>query len=135
MSLKLQFVLIVTFFPLQDGECCLDRFYGGYFPDWSCGGQWQNMMSFLSALFSTCHQANVHMAIFYNGAKEAERFPAWVQDQIKIKQHVNQVIKHLTKRMTPPPKAFWVKKKTISFSLYNTQFVLSCSLTGTTKWS
>ena len=73
------------------------------------------MMSFLSALFSTCHQANVHMAIFYNGAKEAERFPAWVQDQIKIKQHVNQVIKHLTKRMTPPPKAFWVKKKPFRF--------------------
>ena len=93
---------------MQDGECCLDRFYGGYFPDWSCGGQWQNMMSFLSALFGTCHQANVHMAIFYNGAKEADRFPAWVQGQIKIKQNVNQVIKHLTKRMTPPPKAFWV---------------------------
>ena len=99
---------IYLFFYYQDGECCLDRFYGGYFPDWSCGGQWQNMMSFLSALLGACHEANVHMAIFYNGATEADRFPAWVQTQMKYKHHVNQVMKHLQKRMTPPPKAFWV---------------------------
>ena len=91
-------------FLYQDGECCLDRFYGGYFPDWSCGGQWQNMMGFLSALFSNCRQANVHLAIFYNGAIEPERFPTWVHSQLKRKQHVKQVLKHLTKRMTPPPK-------------------------------
>jgi len=91
-----------------DGESCLDRLYGGYFPDWSCGGQWQNMIAFLSTLMTNCHHANVHMAIFYNGAIEPTRFADWVKTQMKHKQNVNQVMKHLTKRMTPPPKAFWL---------------------------
>ena len=52
--------------------------------------------------------ANVHMAIFYNGAIEPTRFADWVKTQMKHKQNVNQVMKHLTKRMTPPPKAFWL---------------------------
>jgi len=91
-----------------DGESCLDRLYGGYFPDWSCGGQWQNMIAFLSTLMTNCHHANVHMAIFYNGAIEPTRFADWVKAQMKLKQNVNQVMKHLTKRMTPPPKAFWL---------------------------
>jgi len=91
-----------------DGESCLDRLYGGYFPDWSCGGQWQNMIAFLSTLMTNCHHANVHMAIFYNGAIEPTRFADWVKTQMKFKQNVNQVMKHLTKRMTPPPKAFWL---------------------------
>lgn len=86
----------------------MDRLYGGYFPDWTCGGQWQNMMAFLSNLLTHCHHANVHFAIFYNGTIEPSRFDHWVATQLKVKQNVNQVIKHLTKRMTPPPKAFWV---------------------------
>ena len=96
------------YFFFQDGESCLDRLYGGYFPDWSCGGQWQNMIAFLSTLMTNCHHANVHMAIFYNGAIEPTRFADWVKTQMKQKQNVNQVMKHLTKRMTPPPKAFWL---------------------------
>ena len=79
----------------QDGESCLDRLYGGYFPDWSCGGQWQNMIAFLSTLMTNCHHANVHMAIFYNGAIEPTRFADWVKTQMKFKQNVNQVMKHL----------------------------------------
>ena len=57
---------------------------------------------------TNCHHANVHMAIFYNGAIEPTRFADWVKTQMKHKQNVNQVMKHLTKRMTPPPKAFWL---------------------------
>jgi hypothetical protein len=66
------------------------------------------MIAFLSTLMTNCHHANVHMAIFYNGAIEPTRFADWVKTQMKHKQNVNQVMKHLTKRMTPPPKAFWL---------------------------
>ena len=101
------FSYLINFF-FQDGEHCLDRLYGGYFPDWSCGGQWNNMMAFLTTLFTNCHQANVHLAVFLNGSLEASRFKDWVKNQMAIKSNVNQVLKHLTKRMTPPPKVFWV---------------------------
>ena len=73
----------------QDGEHCLDRLYGGYFPDWSCGGQWNNMMAFLTTLFTNCHQANVHLAVFLNGSLEASRFKDWVKNQMAIKSNVN----------------------------------------------
>ena len=105
---KLKINFTKNLFSVKDGEHCLDRLYGGYFPDWTCGGQWNNMMAFLTTLFTNCHHANVHLAVFLNGALEASRFQKWVQDQMKIKANVNQVLKHLTKRMTPPPKVFWV---------------------------
>ena len=66
------------------------------------------MMAFLTTLFTNCHQANVHLAVFLNGSLEASRFKDWVKNQMAIKSNVNQVLKHLTKRMTPPPKVFWV---------------------------
>merc|ERR1712226_764066 len=65
-------------------------------------------MAFLTTLFTNCHQANVHLAVFLNGSLEASRFKDWVKNQMAIKSNVNQVLKHLTKRMTPPPKVFWV---------------------------
>ena len=43
---------LIKLYFFQDGEHCLDRLYGGYFPDWSCGGQWNNMMAFLTTLFT-----------------------------------------------------------------------------------
>ena len=36
-----------------------DRLYGGYFSDWSCGGQWGHMVDFLATLVGTLQQSNV----------------------------------------------------------------------------
>jgi len=91
-----------------DGENCLDRLYGGYYSDWSCGGEWNHMLEFLSVFFNTLQQANVHTAIFINGALEPDRFENWVSDQMKTKQNVRNILKHLNKRGTPPPKVWWV---------------------------
>jgi len=91
-----------------DGENCLDRLYGGYYSDWSCGGEWNHMLEFLSVFFNTLQQANVHTAIFINGALEPDRFDDWVMEQLKTKQNVRNILKHLNKRGTPPPKVWWV---------------------------
>ena len=40
--------------------------------DWSCGGEWNHMLEFLSVFFTTLQQANVHTAIFVNGALEPD---------------------------------------------------------------
>jgi hypothetical protein len=91
-----------------DAENCLDRLYGGFYSDWCCGGEWNHMLEFLSVFFSTLQQANVHMAIFVNGALEPARFDDWVTEQMKIRQNVRNILKHLNKRGTPPPKVWWV---------------------------
>jgi len=91
-----------------DAESCLDRLYGGFYSDWCCGGEWNHMLEFLSVFFSTLQQANVHMAIFVNGALEPARFDDWVSEQNKVKQNVRNILKHLNKRGTPPPKVWWV---------------------------
>jgi len=91
-----------------DGEDCLDRLYGGFYSDWSCGGEWNHMLEFLSVFFNTLQQANVHTAIFINGALEPERFDYWIAEQLKIKQNAKNILKHLNKRGTPPPKVWWI---------------------------
>ena len=91
-----------------DGESCLDRLYGGFFSDWGCGGQWCHMVDFLATLLATLHKSNVQLAIFFNGALEAERFPEWRKAQLQIKAHTKKVLRHVDKRGTPPPKAWWV---------------------------
>lgn len=91
-----------------DAESCLDRLYGGFYSDWCCGGEWNHMLEFLSVFFSTLQQANVHMAIFVNGALEPARFDDWITEQMKARQNVRNILKHLNKRGTPPPKVWWV---------------------------
>ena len=36
------------------------------------------------------------------------RFDDWVAEQLKTKQNVKYILKHLNKRGTPPPKVWWV---------------------------
>ena len=43
---------------MLDAEGCLDRLYGGFYSDWSCGGQWNHMLEFLSVFFSSLQQVS-----------------------------------------------------------------------------
>ena len=36
------------------------------------------------------------------------RFTEWKEEQRRIKENVDQVFRHIHKRATPPPKAWWV---------------------------
>lgn len=115
-----------------DGEHCLDRLYGGYYSDWSCGGQWNHMVEFMSVLFSTLQQANIHTAIFLNGALEPARFPDWVSQQMKIRQNVKNVLRHMNKRGTPPPKVWWVPptgiRSVVRLALRHLNIPVMCSV-------
>ena len=91
-----------------DAESCLDRVYGGYYSDWVCGGQWNHMLEFMSALFHTMAQANIHPFTFLDGTLDPARVDSWVTRQLKMKRNVKEVLRHLHKRGTPPPKVWWV---------------------------
>ncbi|KAK3608099.1 hypothetical protein CHS0354_004756 [Potamilus streckersoni] len=90
-----------------DAESCLDRLYGGFFSDWVCGGQWNRMLSFLQNLIQACHNANLDMVVFFNGALESEKLNDWFADQVGQKRKVNMVLRHLNNKGTPPPKVWW----------------------------
>ncbi|XP_023290727.1 constitutive coactivator of PPAR-gamma-like protein 1 homolog isoform X2 [Orussus abietinus] len=100
-----------------DGECCLDRLYGGYFSDWACGGQWNRMVQFLAVLTQAMEMSDLELAVFFNGSLEAPRRADWIQNQLKIRTKVNNVLKHITTKGTPPPKIWWTPPVCLRTSL------------------
>ncbi|CAL1300521.1 unnamed protein product [Larinioides sclopetarius] len=93
---------------VMDGECCLDRLYGGYFGDWVCGGQWNRMVDFLRTFFQVVNKRNIEITVFFNGALEPHRMSNWVEKQKSEKEKITQVLRHTTCKGTPPPKVWWV---------------------------
>ena len=91
-----------------DAEGCLHRLYGGYYPDWVCGGEWNRMREFLSSLVNACHAANLELIVFFNGALEGHRRHEWGQQQAQRKRNINDVLRHIQHKATPPPKVWWV---------------------------
>ncbi|XP_068208238.1 constitutive coactivator of PPAR-gamma-like protein 1 homolog isoform X4 [Palaemon carinicauda] len=91
-----------------DGECCLDRLYGGFFSDWVCGGQWNRMVQFLAVLIQTVQNNNIELAVFFNGALEQQRLSEWARQECSLRKNVNSVLKHVSVKGTPPPKVWWV---------------------------
>ncbi|KAK0085742.1 hypothetical protein PV325_004479 [Microctonus aethiopoides] len=92
---------------ILDGECCLDRLYGGYFSDWACGGQWNRVFQFLTVFIQAIEMSGVELAVFFNGCNEAPRRSEWIQHQLETRVKVNNVLKHITTKGTPPPKIWW----------------------------
>ncbi|KAJ9598879.1 hypothetical protein L9F63_026589 [Diploptera punctata] len=90
-----------------DGECCLDRLYGGYFSDWACGGQWNRMVQFLAVLIQTVQVSHIELAVFFNGSLEQQRMTEWIASQQEVRKKINQVLKHINTKGTPPPKVWW----------------------------
>ncbi|CAL8093948.1 unnamed protein product [Orchesella dallaii] len=92
-----------------DGECCLDRLYGGYYPDWVCGGQWNKMEQFLRNLSTVVQGSNLDLVIFFNGCLEPERLDTeWKKRQEETYRFLEEIQKHVTLKKKPPPKIWWV---------------------------
>ncbi|XP_057319789.1 constitutive coactivator of PPAR-gamma-like protein 1 homolog isoform X2 [Microplitis mediator] len=100
-----------------DAECCLDRLYGGYFSDWACGGQWNRMLQFLAILIQATELSGVDLVVFFNGCNEAPRRSEWIQQQLQMRNKVNNVLKHIATKGTPPPKIWWTPPVCLRTSL------------------
>ncbi|XP_050453694.1 constitutive coactivator of PPAR-gamma-like protein 1 homolog isoform X1 [Cataglyphis hispanica] len=100
-----------------DGECCLDRLYGGFFSDWACGGQWNRMLQFLAVLIQAMEMSGLEIAVFFNGCFEPLRRADWIQHQLQMRAKVNNVLKHITTKGTPPPKIWWTPPVCLRTSL------------------
>lgn len=93
---------------LLDAESCLHRLYGGSYTDWVSGGQWNHMLSFLSALSRACFCANIQLQVCFNGALEKGRLHEWVKRQVNDRQTAQQIICHIHKKGIPPPKVWFL---------------------------
>uniref|UniRef100_UPI00358EB7C7 constitutive coactivator of PPAR-gamma-like protein 1 isoform X3 n=1 Tax=Myxine glutinosa TaxID=7769 RepID=UPI00358EB7C7 len=97
-----------------DAENCLPRLYGGYFTDWVSGGQWNQMLLFLSALSRSCAQANIELVVFFNGALEKGRLHEWVKRQANERQSSQHIVAHVQNKGTPPPKVWFIPPVALS---------------------
>lgn len=100
-----------------DAECCIDRLYGGFFSDWVSGGEWKRMVQFLSVLIETVQTGKIDLVFFFNGSLESERMREWIATQLKARQNINLVLKHINSKGTPPPKVWWVPPTGLRTSL------------------
>ncbi|KAJ8666833.1 hypothetical protein QAD02_008495 [Eretmocerus hayati] len=100
-----------------DAECCLDRLYGGYFSDWACGGQWNRMIHFLALLNQATEGVGLELVVFFNGSLENARRVEWIQNQLETRSKINNVLKHVATKGTPPPKIWWVPPAALRTSL------------------
>ncbi|XP_018902983.2 LOW QUALITY PROTEIN: constitutive coactivator of PPAR-gamma-like protein 1 homolog [Bemisia tabaci] len=90
-----------------DGECCMDRLYGGFYSDWACGGQWNRMVNYLTQLAENMAKVDVELTFFLNGCVESHRIRDWVNQQLQSRQNIDSVLKHVQSKGTPPPKVWW----------------------------
>lgn len=102
---------------LLDAESCLHRLYGGSYTDWVSGGQWNHMLSFLSALSQACSRANIQFLVCFNGALEKGRFHGWVKRQVNERQTAQQIMRHIQKKGTPPPKVWFLPPVCMAHSI------------------
>ncbi|BFZ10311.1 hypothetical protein BsWGS_13352 [Bradybaena similaris] len=115
-----------------DAESCLDRLYGGYFSDWVCGGQWNRMTSFLANLVQACHNANMELVVFFNGALENKKINDWMSLQLTQRDKVHYVLRHIANKGTPPPKVWWNQpvflKEALKMALRQLGVTVICSM-------
>ncbi|XP_065201519.1 constitutive coactivator of PPAR-gamma-like protein 1 homolog isoform X3 [Planococcus citri] len=91
-----------------DGECCLNRLYGGFFSDWVCGGQWNRMADFVDKLVTLAENANIELTVFFNGAIESQRMNEWIAQQKREYEKVNRVLNHVAKFGNAPANKLWI---------------------------
>ncbi|KAJ6644031.1 Constitutive coactivator of PPAR-gamma-like protein 1 [Pseudolycoriella hygida] len=89
-----------------DMEDCLDRFYGGYYSDWACGGQWNRALQFCQLLVNAFHQAHIEIIAFFDGTLKEHKKTTAENNSTRAK--TISVIKHVKAVYTPPPKIWWL---------------------------
>ena len=65
------------------------------------------MVQFLSILVQTVQNNNMELAVFFSGALELPRMREWVGRQYAQRRDINQALKHVALKSTPPPKVWW----------------------------
>ncbi|KAM9576528.1 LOW QUALITY PROTEIN: constitutive coactivator of PPAR-gamma-like protein 2 [Trichechus inunguis] len=95
---------------LVDVGSALLRLYGGYQTDWVCGGQWNAMLCYLSAVCQACAYPGgdgLELAVMFPGALSKDRL-AWGRQCQAERQTVQLIVGHVGDKGTPPPQAWFL---------------------------
>ncbi|KAM9180344.1 LOW QUALITY PROTEIN: constitutive coactivator of PPAR-gamma-like protein 2 [Dugong dugon] len=95
---------------LVDVGSALLRLYGGYQTDWVCGGQWNAMLGYLSAVCQACAYPGsdgLELVVMFPGALGKERL-AWGRQCQAERQTVQLIVGHVGDKGTPPPQAWFL---------------------------
>lgn len=109
---------------LVDAGSALPRLYGGYQTDWVCGGQWNAMLGYLSALCQACAYPGgdgLELVVMFPGGLGKDRLAEWGrrcqaerQTAQLIVGHVGQkVIKDQPTHASQPLQPFRVMKRSL----------------------
>ncbi|KAL7024163.1 hypothetical protein ACKWTF_012928 [Chironomus riparius] len=100
-----------------DIEGCIDRFYGGYYSDWACGGQFNRCFQFVQLLANAFQSAQTDVVVFFDGTlKENKKLHLERND---FRQRTISVLKHIRMIGTPPPKIWWLPPSGLRTCLRN----------------
>uniref|UniRef100_A0A673YC39 Family with sequence similarity 120 member C n=1 Tax=Salmo trutta TaxID=8032 RepID=A0A673YC39_SALTR len=100
---------------LIDADSGLQRLYGGYQTDWVCGGEWNAMLGYLSALSQAClYQGGLELVVVFNGTLGKERWPEWARQAQGQRQTAQLIVNHVGSKATPPPRAWFLPPACLS---------------------
>jgi len=91
-----------------DVDSCLSRLYSGFYADWIGGGQWNNVIEYLTRLIQSCRECGLFVVAFFNGAVDNSRFTGWCQRRADECSNIRNITHHIISKATPPPKLWWI---------------------------
>lgn len=87
---------------LIDCDSCLDRLYGGFYPDFQSGGQWSALHIFYEELKRSCEAHNIEIIFYINGTNPDDaNSHEWLQKQSRY----NWKVKNIYDKFEPNKKA------------------------------
>ena len=91
-----------------DVDSCLSRLYSGFYADWIGGGQWNNVIEFLTRLIRSCRECDLNIVAFFNGTIDGSRFTEWCRERADECSNIRNITHHIMLKATPPPKLWWI---------------------------
>uniref|UniRef100_A0A2K5I121 Family with sequence similarity 120C n=1 Tax=Colobus angolensis palliatus TaxID=336983 RepID=A0A2K5I121_COLAP len=95
----------------------LPRLYGGYQTDWVCGGQWNAMLGYLSALCQACAYPGgdgLELVVMFPGGLGKDRLAEWGRRCQAERQTAQLIVGHVGNKGTPPPRAWFLPPACLS---------------------
>jgi len=100
-----------------DVDSCLSRLYSGFFADWIGGGQWTNVIEYLTRMVQSCRECGLTVVAFFDGAVNGSRFSEWCEKRAEECSNVRNITHHIINKATPPPKLWWIPPQFLTTSI------------------
>ncbi|CAF0734335.1 unnamed protein product [Didymodactylos carnosus] len=101
-----------------DVETCLERLYGGYYPDWLCGGEWSHLYSYMVSLVKTCQDLRLSLIFVFDGTLYRWSQAQWYQEQCDGRKKINLIYKHFKlQKFGQPRRHLWMPPAYLSSCL------------------